>query len=405
MQFKSKGVSSTTAALAVVLIIVILASGAYIALNPSTHTTVTVTQTVVSTSLATSTSVSTLVTSSVETTNTALSGTLLETGSSLLYPAFNIWVKNFSSVFPNIQVSTASTGSGTGQADAESGTVQIGASDAYLTAAAIAKYPSMLNIPLAISAQQVNFNIPANGTVTLNKVNLNMSANVLSGIYNGTITMWNDPHIAALQSSKIAAELPAKTIIPIHRADSSGDTFIFTSYLSDAVSSWNSSVGYGTTVTWPTVSGELAATGNSGMITTLAETPYSIAYVGISYLNSANQLGLGYAFLQNRAGNFVGPTQSNIESAVSAGATNTPKDETQSLIYEAGADSYPIVNFEYAIVNMNQPNAATVANIQAFLNWIITYGNNYYYLVQVHFVALPPAVEQLSAAQINSITT
>jgi phosphate transport system substrate-binding protein len=384
---------------------VIIAAGAFVATTPGQKTTTATsvsTATATSVSTATATSVSTVYTVSAESTDTALSGTLLETGSSLLYPAFNLWVVNFSQVYPNIHVTTGSTGSGTGQSDAESGTVQIGASDAYMTPASLEKYPTMLNIPLAISAQQVNFNIPVNG---LNKVHLNMSGPVLAGIYNGSITTWNNPKIAALQSASVASQLPAQTIIPIHRQDSSGDTFIFTSYLSDSDPQWNSTIGYGTTVSWPAVSGSLAATGNSGMVTALTETPYSIAYVGISYLNSANQLGLGYAFLKNKAGNFVDISTANIQSAVNAIAPNTPKNEIISLIFAPGANSYPIVNYEYAIVNMHQPTTSDAQNIQALLTWIITYGNQQYYLVQVHFVALPSAVKQLSLAQINSITS
>lgn len=413
MKFTSKGVSSTTIGLAVVLVIVVVGAGAYIAFNPGHNSTTTVTST--STSTQTSTSISTLVSTqlstsvstsistftSTEATNTALSGTVLETGSSLLYPAFVIWVPAFEQVYPNLQVTPASTGSGTGQAQAESGAVQVGASDAYLTPAQVQANPGVLNIPLAISAQQVNYNIPVNG---LNNIHLNMSAAVLAGIYNGTITKWNDPAIKAIQSPSVAAELPSNTIIPIHRQDSSGDTFIFTSYLSAGDSAWNSTVGYGTTVSWPAVPGSLAATGNPGMVTATQSTPYSIAYIGISFLDTTNQLGLGYAFLQNRAGNFVDITPANIQAAVTADAPSTPSTETKSLIYAPGANSYPIVNFEYAIVKQTQPNSATAANVKALLTWCITYGNQQVYLEQVHFTALPSAVVQLSLSQVNSIT-
>ncbi len=404
MKLSRNGASTTTIGLAVVLVIVIIAAGAYIALNPSgkvstTTATATVSKTSTATATTTATATSTYYTSSGETTNTALSGTLLETGSSLLYPAFQLWVANFSQYYPHLQVTPASTGSGTGQADAEDGTVQVGGSDAYMTPAELSEYSTMLNIPLAISAQQVNYNIPG-----LNTVHLNMSGTVLAEIYNGTITMWNDSRIASLQSPSVASKLPGDTIIPVRRGDSSGDTFLFTSFLSDTNAWWNKTVGYATSVQWPAVPGELSPSLNSGMLDAL-QTPYTIAYVGISYLNSANQLGYGNVYLQNKAGNFVGITSTNIESAVSALAPSTPANEIISLINAPGADSYPIVNYEYAIVNMHQSSAATAQNIQAFLTWIVTYGNAPYFLLQVHFEPLPASVQQLSLTQIDSITS
>src|SRR5271166_774655 len=71
--------------------------------------------------------------------------------------------------------------------------------------------------------------------------------------------------------------LPHQTIVPIRREDASGDTFIFTQFLDFSTQSWEDKIGYGTSVDWPAVSGELKATGNEGMVKTLAATPYSVA--------------------------------------------------------------------------------------------------------------------------------
>ena len=70
---------------------------------------------------------------------------------------------------------------------------QIGASDAYLSNALMKKHPGMLNIPLAISSQMVNYNVPG-----LNGDHLKLSGPVLAGIYEGKITKWNDPAIAKI---------------------------------------------------------------------------------------------------------------------------------------------------------------------------------------------------------------
>src|SRR5579872_6916040 len=114
---------------------------------------------------------------------------LLETGSSLIYPLMNLWVPDYQKAHSGVQITTQSTGSGTGISQAISGVAQIGASDAYMSDAQV-KSADMLNIPLAISAQQVNYNVPG-----LNDVHLNLSGPVLAAIYSGQIRSWDDAQI------------------------------------------------------------------------------------------------------------------------------------------------------------------------------------------------------------------
>ncbi len=117
---------------------------------------------------------------------------LQETGSSLLYPLFNRGPRHIQKQWPTVSITTASTGSGTGISSAAAGTVNIGASDAYLSPAQIQQYPGLENIPLAISAQQVNYNVP--GLTG----HLKLDGPTIAAIYQGKITKWNDAKIAAL---------------------------------------------------------------------------------------------------------------------------------------------------------------------------------------------------------------
>jgi phosphate transport system substrate-binding protein len=329
------------------------------------------------------------------------SGPITEAGSSLLAPLFGLWAANFTNDYSNVKVSTAAGGSGAGQTDVETNTTNIGGSDPFLSNAQVNEYPDILNIAVAVSAQQVNYNLPG----IAQTMHLNFTGNVLAGIYNGTITMWNAPAIVAINPGA-ASMLPAQTIVPLHRSDSSGDTNLFTTYLSDTSPDWLKNVGSGNTVSWPSVPTALAENGNSGMVTAAQQTPYSIAYIGVSYLAQATTDGLGNADLQNLAGHFVQLTTPNVESAVSTQCANTPPSERISLIYGPGANSYPIVNYEYAMVQKNQPNAALATDIQALLNFatLPTYGNSPYFLNQVGFVPLPASVAQLTWAQIDEIT-
>ncbi|MDE2480567.1 MAG: phosphate ABC transporter substrate-binding protein PstS [bacterium] len=327
----------------------------------------------------------------------ALAGTsLLETGSTLVYPLMNLWVADYQRAHGDVQITTQGTGSGTGISQAISGVAQIGASDAYMADAQMKNSP-MLNIPLAISAQQINYNIPG-----LNAKHLNLSGPVLAGIYSGAIKFWDDKQIAEMNKG---VKLPHNQIVPIHRADGSGDTFIFSQYLSFSTPSWSHGPGYGTTISWPSVSTAVGATGNPGMVQTCQNTPNSIAYIGVSFLDETNKAHLGYAALKNRSGRFVLPTASTIHAAASSLTSKTPSDERISLIFAPGAESYPIINYEYAIVNPQQGDAAKGAELKKFLTWALASngGQQAKFLNAVHFLPLPEKIVKLSKAQIAKI--
>jgi phosphate transport system substrate-binding protein len=323
---------------------------------------------------------------------------LLETGSTLLYPLMNLWVAAYQAANKDVQITTQGTGSGTGISQAISGVAQIGASDAYMADAQMKNSP-MLNIPLAISAQQINYNIAG-----LNDVHLNLSGPVLAGIYSGQIQYWDDPKIKAI-NEKYGSKLPHAQIVPIHRADGSGDTFIFTQYLSKSTPSWASGPGYGTTVSWPPVSTAVGATGNPGMVQTCQNTPNSVAYIGVSFLNQTNKAGLGYAALLNQAGKFVLPTAETIAAAAHELDPKTPLDERISLIFAPGDNSYPIINYEYAIVNPKQSDPGKAAELRKFLNWALesSGGQQAKFLDAVHFLPLPEGIVARSKAQVAKI--
>jgi phosphate transport system substrate-binding protein len=325
--------------------------------------------------------------SSVATVPASASQSLSETGSTLLYPLFNIWVPDYEKQYSQIKITTAGTGSGTGIAQAAAGAVQIGASDAYLSSADRTKYPGLMNIPLAISAQQINYNLPSIGQST----HLKLSGTVISDIYQGKITTWND---AAIKSLNPGVNLPSMKIVPLHRADGSGDTFIFSSYLSDQDKA-------GTTVSWPHVSGALAEEGNGGMVSGCKATPGCIAYIGISYLKQTTAAGLGEAQIANGAGQYELPTPATIVQEASGFTSQTPPDESLALI---NGNGYPIINYEYAIVNSKQSSAAVAQDVQAFLHWALTTGESSSYLSQVQFQPLPASVVALSDAQIAKIS-
>ena len=324
-------------------------------------------------------------------------GTATETGSTLLYPLFNLWAGGYNTKFPSVTIQTAGTGSGTGISEAENGTIDIGASDAYLSPSVVSANPDLKNIPLAISSQIVAYNIP--GVLS----HLKLSGKVLSEIYQGQITKWNASQITSLNPG---VTLPATPIVTLHRSDSSGDTFLFTQYLSKAdASGWGAKIGYNTTVPWPNAPGALGETGNSGMVSGCKATPGCIAYVGISYLTQSLQAGLGYAALGNAKGQYLVPTQASIAAEAAGFLKKTPANGTISLIYGNIEGGYPIVNYEYAIVSNHQSSSSTAKNIRSVLEWALNkkYGNASSYLSQVNFQPLPSKVEAQSLKQVLGI--
>jgi phosphate transport system substrate-binding protein len=319
-----------------------------------------------------------------------------ETGSTLLYPLFQEWAPAYHRLHGTISITPQGTGSGTGISDAEAKTIDIGASDAYLPASAFAQYPGIENIPLAISAQMINYNLPGlNGT-------LKLTPKVIAEMYYGKITMWNDPAIKALNPG---INLPADKVVPLHRSDGSGDTFLFSTYLTDgAPSIWK--LGFNTTISWPNVPGALSAEGNGGMVTTCGQTKGCIAYIGISYRTKTQAAHLGEALIQNAAGNFELPTSSTIEAEASSFVNKVPANAAISLIYGPGSTSYPIINYEYAIVNTHQASTTVAQAVKAVLSWGLdpADGSSSMFLGPINFNPLPAPVIKISDGLIAKIS-
>jgi phosphate transport system substrate-binding protein len=330
--------------------------------------------------------------------------TISESGSTLIYPLFRSWVAAYARLDPTVHMSVAATGSGTGISAAIARQIQIGTSDAYMSDNQAMANPHILNIPLAISAQTVDANLPE-----LRGRALKLSGPVLADIYSGRIGAWDAAPIAALNRG---VPLPHHAIVPVRRAEGSGDTFIFTQYLTfttesadGGTKSWGDTIGYGTTVNWPSVSGGLTATGNDGMVRTLARTPYSVGYVGASYEGAAAQGNLLVAMLENQAGNFLLPNQATVTAAAASLTPRTPPDERLTLVFAPGANSYPLINYEYAIVADHQPDSQMAQAVGNFLLWCISPqgGSAPGFLDPVHFIALPTPIRARSEIQIARI--
>src|SRR5207249_8049202 len=198
---------------------------------------------------------------------------------------------------------------------------------------AAAKIP-ILHLPTVLGAVVPTFNLPG-------IERLRFTPEALAGIFLGKVTKWDDPAIA---EANPGVKLPAIAIVPIHRSDGSGTTYIFTDYLAKVSPEWQKSVGRGTSVNWPV---GLGGKGNEGVAGLVKQTPNAVGYVELIYAVGNK---LPYGDVRNRSGKFVQATLESVTAAAAAAAEKMPEDFRVSITDPAGADAYPIASFTWLLV-------------------------------------------------------
>jgi len=279
-------------------------------------------------------------------------------GATFPYPIYSKWFDEFRKK-TGIEINYQSIGSGGGIRQVLEGTVDFGATDGPMTDEQLgqAKTP-ILHLPTVLGAVVATYNVPG-----VEKLKLTPEA--LAGIFLGKVQMWNDPPIA---KENPGVKLPAAAIVPVHRSDGSGTSFVFTDYLSKVSPEWEKTVGRGTSVNWPV---GIGGKGNEGVTGLVKQTPNSIGYVELVY---ALQNKLPYGDVRNRAGRFVTPTLESVTAAASSVAVNMPEDFRVSITDPAGADAYPISSFTWLLIPTRIPDKDKGAAIKSFLSWMLTDG-------------------------------
>ncbi len=290
----------------------------------------------------------------------AASAEIKGAGSTLVAPLLANWVNGFeANTAGAVKVTYGAVGSGAGIAQITARTVDFGASDAPLTPEQATACAGCVQIPWALSATGLGYNIPG-----VKKLNLNGS--VIAGIYLGSITRWNDAKIKKLNPD---VHLPGMAITPIYRSDGSGDTYAFTNYLSKVSKYWKGNIGYSTTVSFPA---GLGAKGNLGVTQSVQATPGSIGYISASYLVAAK---LRAAAVENEAKKFTFPNLKNISAAAEmvkkVPATNELHIVNPPKKYTL---AYPISTFTYCIVPHGAPKKG---ELEPFINYAMTTGQKY----------------------------
>lgn len=321
-------------------------------------------------------------------------------GATFPQPFLNATISAYQGVKSNVQINYQAVGSGSGINSLTAKTVDFAASDAPLTSNQTAQLSSpAVHIPETIGAVTLAYNLPGISG------GLKLTGDVIANIYLGTITNWNDPAITALNPD---VTMPDHAITTVHRSDSSGTTNVFTKYLANESSTWQTQVGSGTSVSWPG-SNAVGASGNSNVAQTVISTQYTIGYVELAY---ALENSMTVASVQNPAGNFVAPSLDSTTLAVQAGASQGLPTGDQSwtpvsLLNTNDPQAYPIVSFTYlleykelnVIPGMTQDKATAI--VQYFW-YVIHDGQNLGPSLQ--YAKLPANVVTIDENTIKSLT-
>jgi phosphate transport system substrate-binding protein len=308
-------------------------------------------------------------------------------GATFPYPLYSKWIADYASAHPGIRIDYQSIGSGGGIQQLKAGTVDFGASDAPLSDEEIKAMPHpVVHIPTVAGAVVVAYNLPG---VT----GLKLSGDLLSDIYLGRITNWNDTRIGALNPG---LKLPNMPIAVAHRADGSGTTYIFTNYLAAVSPDWAKKVGAGKSVNWPV---GLGGKGNEGVADLIRQLPGRVGYIELAY---AQQIKLPYALMRNAAGKFVAATVASTTAAAAGSIAKMQKDVRVSIANAPAPEAYPIAGFTYLLVYQQLPDPAKGKALQDFITWAITDGQKD--ATPLLYAPLPAEVVKLNETALQKIS-
>ncbi len=311
-------------------------------------------------------------------------------GSSFVYPVMTRWIQGYSQVHTNVQINYQSIGSGGGIQQVKAGTVDFGASDAPLDDAALAGMKPVIQIPESAGPVVITYNLPDL------KQPVQISGEVLADIFLGKIKTWRDP---ALVKDNPGVALPNTKVTVVHRADGSGTSNAFTTYLATVSPEWNTKVGKGNSVQWPI---GLGGKGSEGVTGQVRQTPGAIGYVELTY---AEQNKLPVASIGNQAHKYIVPSTTSTTAAISAFADQLAKDPRTPIVNPpaSAADAYPISTLTFLIIPKDGTDTAKRAALKSFIQYII--GDGQTVAGTLNYAPLPDAVKQYNQSVLNQLTT
>jgi phosphate transport system substrate-binding protein len=297
--------------------------------------------------------------------------------------------ETFREVQPNVTVNYPNPGGGSGKGRTEFAdqVTQWGASDAPYASADLTRIKGgpFLYVPTVTAPITISYNLPSV------KKPLRLTPLNVAKLFQGDITKWNDPLIAA---DNPGVRLPDTKVTIARRSDGSGTTENFTRYLTSAAGSvWR--LGAGSTVTWP--ADAQGGNGNSGVGAIVKATEGAVGYVDYS---DAKATGLKFAVVQNAAGNFVLPSLPAATAALEGVALNA--DGLYNPLNSPNPKAYPISAPTFVLVYAKYSDANVAAAVKAWAEYLV--GPCQKQAPTVDYAPLPKTWATQTAARLKAIS-
>ena len=278
-------------------------------------------------------------------------------GATFPQPLYSRWFSDYRKVDKSVAINYQGVGSSGGIRQLLTGTVDFGASDEPMNAEESSKAKSVVHhLPTSMGAVAVSYNLPGNPQ-------LKLTPDVITELFQGTITKWNDPRIGACNPG---IKLPELAVMIAYRSDGSGTTAIMTEYLSAISATWKAKPGQGKSVKWPI---GIGGKGNAGVAGMIKQNPGTLGYIELVYAASNN---LPVAAIKNAAGQFVTPSIATVRSAAKAKIKEIiAADFKLSLVNSPGKDAYPISSMTWLLVPESMPAKKSVP-FTGFLKWAMS---------------------------------
>jgi phosphate transport system substrate-binding protein len=306
-------------------------------------------------------------------------------GATFPAPLYDRWFKDYSAAHQNVQVGYQPVGSGAGITQFTNKTVDFGASDAAMTDEEIAKVDRGVQmIPLTAGSIVFAYNLPGLTAP------LRLSRAAYTGIFLGKITKWDDPAIAAANPG---VKLPALNIAVVHRADSSGTTFVFTQHLSAISPDWQKGPGTSKNPNWPT---GIGSKGNEGVASSIQQTPGAIGYVEYGY---AKQVDLKMAAVENKSGSFIVANTASGQAALAG--VQLPDNLRVFLPDPDGADAYPIVTYTWLLAYRQYDKPETAAAVREMIKYCLDAGQKS--SEEMGYIPLPASVVSADLKALDNV--
>jgi phosphate transport system substrate-binding protein len=285
--------------------------------------------------------------------------TLTGAGATFPFPIYSRWFSVYNREY-GVRINYQSIGSGGGIRQMIEGTVEFGATDAPLTEEDLERIPGTLSIPTVLGAVVLTYNLPGLETP------LRLDGETIAAIFLGEIRRWRDPRILALNPG---TDFPDRDIIPVHRSDGSGTTYVFTDYLGTVSPAWRNRVGTGNAVRWPT---GLGARGNEGVTGQVRQAPGGIGYVEQVF---ARQNNLPMAEVLNPRGEFVSPSIAATTAAAAGLSARVVDDDFRLSIVNADAEgAYPISSWTYLLIAPHMRDCGRASALLEVIRWALLEG-------------------------------